>query len=117
MKLEKWKCELRTQVRGWPQCRLWMLGAWDAETVSGAGGRKMLLERAVGHLTPPGLPEKDPSKDPIPDSSPPPVPSLSAAIRRLTVVCSFLVPEHCWGGGTFYTVNLKPEKMILFVNW
>ena len=36
----KWKCELRTQVKGWPQCRLWMLGAWDAETVMEKGGRK-----------------------------------------------------------------------------
>lgn len=77
---------------------------------------KMLLERAVGHLTPPASQRRTHRKIRF-QTRPPPVPSLSVAIRRLTVVCSFLVPEHCQGGGTFYTVNLKPEKMILFVNW
>ena len=76
---------------------------------------KMLLERAMGHLTPPPSQRRTHRKIWF-QTHPPPVPSLSAAIRRLTVVCSFLVPEHCRGGGTFYTVNLKLEKMM-FVNW
>ena len=76
----------------------------------------MLLERAKGHLTPPPSQRRTHKKIWF-QTHPPPVSSLSIAIRRLTVVCSFLVPEHCRRGGTFYTVSLKLEKMILFVNW